>query len=148
MGLIDETFIAINHGRIDINRKGLDILIDAWRIFGDEASSKLVIIGSGQDHDAFARILASSDLSNVIWLPDYTTDWNRIRLWLSAADVYVTASRTEGMPVAPLEAMACGLPVVASDAQGLPDILTDGEASGGLVVRCGRPDDYETPYAD
>ena len=38
------------------------------------------------------------------------------------------------MPVAPLEAMACGLPIIATDAQGLPDILEGGENSGGLVV--------------
>ena len=38
------------------------------------------------------------------------------------------------MPVAALEAMACGLPIIATDAQGLPDILEDGENSGGLLV--------------
>ncbi len=71
----------------------------------------------------------------------YTTDRSLIRRWLSAADAYVTASRIEGMPVAPLEAMACGLPIVATDAQGLPDILADGEASGGLMVRKDRPEE-------
>jgi starch synthase len=40
------------------------------------------------------------------------------------------------MPVAPLEAMACGLPVVCSRAQGLPDIFALGETHGGIVVPC------------
>ena len=43
------------------------------------------------------------------------------------------------MPVAPLEAMACGLPIVATAAQGLPDILANGEASGGLIVPRDEP---------
>ena len=57
-----------------------------------------------------------------------------MRRWLSAADVYLITSRTEGMPVAPLEAMACGLPVVSSDAHGLPDIFAAGEEHGGIVT--------------
>ena len=57
-----------------------------------------------------------------------------MRQWLSAADAYLITSRTEGMPVAPLEAMACGLPVVSSDAHGLPDIFTAGEEHGGIVT--------------
>src|SRR3546814_2693797 len=42
------------------------------------------------------------------------------------------------MPVAPLEAMACGLPLVASDAQGLADILEKGEEHGGLLTPAGE----------
>jgi starch synthase len=41
------------------------------------------------------------------------------------------------MPVAPIEAMSCGLPVVASRAHGLPDIFPNGEASGGLLFDSG-----------
>jgi starch synthase len=132
LGLRQEAFVVINHGRIDIRRKGLDILLEAWTASdGDE----LIVIGSGQDHDAFAALVAGSGSGNIRWISDYTTDRALVRRWLSAADVYVTASRTEGMPVAPLEAMACGLPIIATDAQGLPDILEGGENSGGLVVR-------------
>jgi len=131
LGLRQEAFVVINHGRIDIRRKGLDVLLEAWAASdGDE----LVVIGSGQDHDAFAALVAGRGSDNIRWISDYTTDRVLVRRWLSAADVYVTASRTEGMPVAPLEAMACGLPIIATDAQGLPDILEGGENSGGLVV--------------
>jgi starch synthase len=57
-----------------------------------------------------------------------------IQLYLSAADVYTLPSRHEGFPVAPIEAMSCSLPIVATDAPGVPDILPDGELSGGIIV--------------
>jgi glycosyltransferase involved in cell wall biosynthesis len=139
LGLSQETFIVVNHGRIDIRRKGLDVLLKAWSSFADDPTSELMIIGSGQDQEAFRKLLSESALPNLRWLANYTTDRSLIRRWLSAADAYVTASRIEGMPVAPLEAMACGLPIVATDAQGLPDILANGEASGGLMVRKDQP---------
>ncbi len=132
LGLPAEAFIAINHGRIDIHRKGLDILVAAWATARPE--DRLVIIGSGQDQAEFTQLLETSGLKNVDWISNYTTDRTLLRRWLSAADIYVTASRIEGMPVAPLEAMACGLPIVATDAQGLPDILNAGEVSGGLLI--------------
>jgi glycosyltransferase involved in cell wall biosynthesis len=139
LGLRRQSFVAVNHGRIDIRRKGLDVLLKAWSAFGGDASSELVIIGSGQDREAFANLLSSSNLPNVRWVSNYTLDRSALRRWLSAADVYVSASRIEGMPVALLEAMACGLPIVASDAQGIADILEDGELSGGLMVGRDRP---------
>jgi starch synthase len=73
-------------------------------------------------------------LRGVMWLDEFVHDRSIIRRYLSAADVYTLSSRNEGFPTAPIEAMACGLPVVAADANGVPDILEGGEASGGLVV--------------
>jgi starch synthase len=73
-------------------------------------------------------------LRGVIWLDEFVNDRTVIQRYLSAADVYTLASRQEGFPVAPIEAMACGLPVVAADAPGVPDILEGGEVSGGIVV--------------
>lgn len=147
LGLPQDCFIVLNHGRIDIRRKGLDVLLKAWEHFGGASTCRLVIIGSGQDDDAFAKLVRESELANVQWLSGYMTDRTLVRRWLSAADVYVTASRIEGMPVAPLEAMACGLPVIASDAQGLPDILVDGEASGGLMVAQEQPEEIARALA-
>lgn len=147
LGLPEDGFIVVNHGRIDIRRKGLDVLVKAWAHFAGDTAGQLVIIGSGQDSEAFARLLRESGLSNVRWLSSYTTDRPLIRRWLSAADAYVTASRIEGMPVAPLEAMACGLPVIATDAQGLPDIFAGGEASGGLMVEQEQPTDIAQALA-
>lgn len=136
LGLDARTFIAINHGRISIGRKGLDILLQAWSGCGD---GKLVVVGSGEDDEAFGELVGGYPAGSVDWRRAYVTDRDLIRTWLSAADVYVAASRIEGMPVAPLEAMACGLPVVATDAQGLSDIFIDGELSGGLVVPKDNP---------
>lgn len=138
LGIGAEAFVVMNHGRIDIRRKGLDVLLEAWRMFSaGRTNARLVLIGSGQDHDAFGRMVAG--MPGVEWLSSYVTDPELVRRWLSAADMYVTLSRIEGMPVAPLEAMSCGLPIVASDTHGLADILQDGEGSGGLLVPVENP---------
>ncbi len=137
LGLDAQTFVAFNHSRISIGRKGLDVLLEAWSRCGD---GKLVVIGAGEDDEAFDALVKKARAGTVDWRRGYVTDRALIRTWLSAADVYVSASRVEGMPVAPLEAMACGLPVVATDAQGLSDIFAEGELSGGLVVPKDDPD--------
>ena len=135
LGLPIEAFIVLNHGRTEIRRKGLDILVEAWTQFAAQRpDAQACLIGSGQDHAAFAQLLRERAPERLTWIPSYVTDRPRMRLWLSAADAYLTTSRLEGMPVAPLEAMACGLPVVSSDAHGLPDIFAAGEEHGGIVT--------------
>jgi starch synthase len=135
LGLSARAFIVMNHGRTDIGRKGLDILVEAWKRFSAEhLDAQAIVIGSGQDHAAFARLLAEQSPHRLTWIDSYVTDRPQMRRWLSAADVFLTTSRTEGMPVAPLEAMACGLPVISSDAHGLPDIFAAGEEHGGIMT--------------
>jgi starch synthase len=73
-------------------------------------------------------------------LDEWVHDRDRIRAVLSASDVYAFPSRHEGLPVAPLEALACGLPVVGADAQGVNDVVGD----CGTVV----PRDDPTALAD
>lgn len=125
------------HGRVEIERKGLDILLEAWQqICGDRPDQdlRLLLVGTGSDADLFGERLKAMQLKGVQWLNEFISDRTIIQRYLSAADVYTLPSRQEGFPVAPIEAMSCGLPVVAADAPGIPDILEGGEASGGIIV--------------
>jgi glycosyltransferase involved in cell wall biosynthesis len=129
--------IIVWHGRVEIYRKGLDILLDAWEKVcqrNNECNLILLLVGTGSDADKLTQIIQQKNLQNIIWIDKYILDRDLILTYLSAADIYTLPSRHEGFPVAPLEAMACGLPIVATDAPGVPDILEDGESSGGLLV--------------
>jgi glycosyltransferase involved in cell wall biosynthesis len=92
-----------------------------------------VLVGSGEQSGPALLDTAGRD-DSVELVEEWILDRTRIRDFLSAADVYAFPSRHEGFPVAPIEAMACGLPVVATAAQGVRDIFEHGEADGGLVV--------------
>jgi glycosyltransferase involved in cell wall biosynthesis len=129
--------VVVCHGRIAIRQKGLDILLDAWVQLGNERPDQpllLLIIGTGPDVAEFRNLIAKKNAERIIWVDQYIHDKQTIMAYLSAADLYTLPSRHEGFPVAPIEAMACSLPVVATDAPGVADILIDGENSGGIIV--------------
>lgn len=125
------------HGRVEIERKGLDILLNAWQQIcceRPEREMRLLLVGTGSDAEQFRQRITAMQLKGVMWVDEFVNDRAVIQRYLSAADVYTLPSRQEGFPVAPIEAMACSLPVVAADAPGISDILEAGEVSGGIVV--------------
>jgi glycosyltransferase involved in cell wall biosynthesis len=141
LGLPETARIVVCHGRIELHRKGLDLLLQAWR--GIVAAHpgedfRLHLVGSGLDDARLAAELGSSPVPGLRWVRRYVNDRAEMRSELGAADIYVLPSRHEGFPVAPLEAMSCGLPVVAANAPGVGDILPRGEADGGIVVPVGN----------
>jgi starch synthase len=137
LGISLDAQVVAWHGRVSIWQKGLDILLDAWERICQGHTGwdlRLLLVGTGTDAADLRQRIAAMQLRGVLWLNEFVQDRSVIRRYLSAADVYAFPSRQEGFPVAPIEAMACGLPMVAADAPGIPDILEGGEASGGLVV--------------
>lgn len=135
LGIPAEARVAAWHGRVLMELKGLDVLLDAWeRLAGDGPGGerRLLLVGTGNDRDALRRRMGGR--RDVVWVDEYVRDRARLRGCLAAADAWVLPSRREGFAVAPLEAMACGLPVVATDVAGMEDVLEGGEASGGLLV--------------
>jgi glycosyltransferase involved in cell wall biosynthesis len=140
LGIPADARVAVWHGRIELYRKGLDILLNAWdQVCRNRPGRdlRLLLVGTGNDAEDLRRRIADMHLEGVQWIDKFLHDCTAIRLYLSAADVYTFASRHEGFPVAPIEAMSCGLPVVAANTPGVTDIFEGGEASGGLVVPSG-----------
>lgn len=143
LGIPTEACVAAWHGRISIGQKGLDTLLASWKQICDERPGedlRLLLVGTGKDADLLRQQIAELGLKNIQWLNEFVSDRSIIRTYLSAADVYVFSSRHEGFPVALVEAMSCGLPVVATDASGVADIIAEGEESGGFIVPCDSPE--------
>jgi glycosyltransferase involved in cell wall biosynthesis len=132
-----EARVAVWHGRVAMEAKGVDVLLDAWervRLARPGRDLRLLLMGMGEDADRLRRRIAALRGSGILWREQYVTDRDTIRRWLAAGDVYAFPSRYEGFAVAPIEAMTVGLPVVAADASGVPDVFQGGEAAGGIVV--------------
>ncbi len=137
LGIGPSTRVVEWHGRVTIRRKGLDVLLDAWVQVchaRPDADLLLLLVGTGDDAAELHRRIDATGLDTIRWHDAYLSDRAELLPYPSAADIFVLPSRHEGFPVAPIEAMASGLPVVATDAPGVRDILPDGEASGGIVV--------------
>lgn len=136
LAIDDDARVVEWHGRVTVRRKGLDVLCDAWSLVCQQGSERrlLLLAGGGPDSEDLRRRLAALPEGTVRWRDEYISRREELLPYPSAADIYVLPSRHEGFPVAPIEAMAGGLPLVAADAPGISDILVDGEESGGIVV--------------
>ena len=133
-----EAQVVAWHGRVDIHRKGLDILLDAWRIVTDVRPGRdlrLLLVGTGAGADLLRARLADPAFQTIRWIDEYVLDRDRLRRYLAAADVYAFPSRHEGFPVALVEALATGLPAAAAAAPGVPDILGTGDLAACMVPR-------------
>src|SRR5206468_1725849 len=91
--------------------------------------ARLLIVGDGPERAWMTQRAAQPDLDGAVDLLGYRDD---VRGVIAAADVYVNSSISEGISITILEAMAAGLPVVATAVGGTPEVLT-GDAGGVLV---------------
>lgn len=145
LGIPREARVVAWHGRVEIHRKGLDVLVKAWdtlRLARAGRDLRLLLIGTGRDAAALRSLLGDDRGLGLCWIDEYVNDREALRHHLLAADAYAFPSRNEGFPVAPIEAMACGLPVVAADAPGITDILGEGEDAVGTIVPVGNADAF------
>jgi glycosyltransferase involved in cell wall biosynthesis len=135
LGIGRDTRVVAWHGRVQIDKKGLDVLLDAWDHICSERPDGdilLLLVGTGRDAEVLRHRVASNP--RVLWIDRYVFGRRELWSYLLAADLYAIPSRREGFAVAVLEAMACGLPVVASDVPGVAEVIPRGEADGGIVV--------------
>jgi glycosyltransferase involved in cell wall biosynthesis len=104
--------------------RALSLLPDAW----------LAIAGRGGEEENLRRLARELGIAERVHLLGLRDDIPRL---LAAGDVFVQPSRSEGLPLAVLEAMAQGIPVVATDVGGVGEAVSDAET--GYLVRPGDP---------
>jgi starch synthase len=136
LGIRPGAVVVAWHGRVQMWKKGLDVLVDAWAELSrpGDLDAHLLLIGGGGDAADLSRRLGDHQITDFTWIDRYVHAREEIAEMLAAADIYAFPSRHEGFPVAPLEAMACGLPVVAADVSGIRDVIGAETGSGGILV--------------
>lgn len=128
--LPDSGPIVMTVGRL-VSAKGLDVLLEAWgRVSSGTPSARLVIVGEGPLRHEVERWMGDLQVQDSVRLIGKRTDIPEL---LRQADVYVSASRTEGMSNALLEALCTGLAAVATRVGAAEDLIEDG-VSGLLVA--------------
>lgn len=84
---------------------------------------KVIMPGRGVQLKEMKILAVNLEVDDIIWFPGYRKD---INLLCAISDLYVTTSRQEGLPISVIEAMASGLPIVASSIRGQTDAVAPG----------------------
>ena len=115
--------------------KGVSVLVDAWPKVAQGNHARLLIAGDGAEREALAQTARASGVGDTVEFLGEVSDVPGV---LARADIYVQPSFQEGLPNAVLEAMAMGLPIVATRVSGNEDVVGDGD--NGLLVPPGDPE--------
>lgn len=125
LGIASDTFVLGTVGRL-MPIKGVEYLIEAFSRFRQQhglQESKLVIVGDGPLRAALGQCAKDYGLAHDVMFLGMRTDVYNL---MKAFDVFALSSLHEGVPMVLLEAMALGVPIVASHVGGIPEILEDG----------------------
>jgi glycosyltransferase involved in cell wall biosynthesis len=128
LGLDSASRVIVTAGAL-VTVKGVDRLIDAMALVRNSprgVNAKLYVIGEGPRRAALEARIKGNDLADRVFLVGQRPQ-SELAEWLSAADLFCLASRREGCPNVVIEAMACGLPVVAPDVGGVSELISKPE---------------------
>jgi glycosyltransferase involved in cell wall biosynthesis len=115
--------------------KALDVLLRAFAIVATaQPDARLVLLGEGPEASRLRSLAAALSIEARVRFPGFIAGASRL---LPAFDLYASASRKEGLPLAFLEAMACGLAIAATRVPGHMDVVEQGVT--GLLVASDDP---------
>lgn len=133
LGLDTATKRILFVGNLKASKGCLDLLEALPQLVAGEPAARLVMIGDGPDRAAIMQRIRSLGLTDVVSLPGAVAH-QQLPDWFRAADLLCLPSHAEGVPNVVLEAMASGLPVVATRVGGIPEVLPP---DAGLLVPVG-----------
>ena len=136
LGWIDKTVIISTRSWSSLY--GIPALIQAFSLLSKQLpDARLVLIGDGDLRENVFSQIKQLKLEDKIHCPGHLEE-EELPLWYGAADLYISTSLSDGSSVSLLEAMACGLPVIAHHEHGNLEWITDKE--NGLLVNCQEPE--------
>ena len=131
-----------------MHKKGFDTLVRAYaKLTPHYPNTRLIIAGEGPLRADLEELASTLSLQDRIAFPG-RIPWDQVADFLSRGDIFVLPSvkdeygNLDGLPTVLLEAMACGLAVVASDIGGISLVIKDAES--GLLVPPGDPKSLAT----
>lgn len=134
LGMNNNNFFVLTVGFVGPRKGYLDILDAIPQIVTLNEEVRFVFIGGeerpGENYPVLSRIKNENLDRWVFFMGEIHR--SKIPLYMSAADVFLLPSREEGMPIAILEAMRAGLPIITTTVGGIPEMIEDG-ASGILI---------------
>ncbi|MCK5843501.1 MAG: glycosyltransferase family 4 protein [Victivallales bacterium] len=143
----DDQAVFLSVGRLS-SEKGHSVLLEAFARFAASnpsgGNARLLIVGDGPEMVNLKQLAAKladiefDESAMEFGKVRFAGDCRDIRGFLAASDVFVLPSLYEGFGIVLLEAMAAGVPIIASRTGGVPEIVADGE--GGLLVDPGDCD--------
>jgi glycosyltransferase involved in cell wall biosynthesis len=128
-GLPHDSLLVVAAGRLVAEKGHTDLVEAAALLRASHPRLQVVIAGEGPQAEPLREQIASLGLNDTVRLVGFEPD---IPAALHGADIYCHPSRREGLPNAVLEAMAAGLPVVATAIDGTPEVVSPDE-TGFLV---------------
>jgi len=135
-GWYENHFVLGYIGRLS-EEKGVRVLLEAVSsIVLAGVPVQVAIIGEGSQRACLESMSRTHGMENVVKFLGFQRN---IQSWLPSFDAFILPSLTEGTPMAMLEAMLYGLPVVATAVGGIPDIIKSGR--NGILVRPGNARD-------
>ncbi|HEU0020576.1 MAG TPA: glycosyltransferase [Dehalococcoidia bacterium] len=134
-GIPDNHRLVVHVANFTPKKRHEDLVQAARLVIDQEPQVSFLLVGQGPLEPVIRAQVKSLNLEDNVIFAGFRTDAPRI---IGAADVFVLPSMFEGLPIAMLEAMALGRPVIASRVGGVPEAIEDGV--DGLLIDPMRPD--------
>ncbi len=135
LGILKEEIVITNVAALDV-RKGQEYLIKAASRLREHYPVSVLLVGEGEDEERLRKLVKEETAEAFVHFMGRRSDINCI---LANSDIFVLSSLHEGLPNALMEAMAMGLPCIATDVGGVRQLIDDEDK--GIVIRAGNADD-------
>lgn len=121
IGIPPNGVVLLSVGELS-DRKNQMVILEALNILKNK-NIYYLMVGTGYLKEEYEKLVKKYDLENNVKMLGFRTDIGEL---CGIADCFIHLAKQEGLAIAPLEAMACGLPLISSEIRGVKDYTTDG----------------------